>query len=95
VHPTPKPIPFRKLTFLSEFRFTLFDRCHDHITHTSIGQSIKMGTETKWSNQEDGLGTTVICAIEDSADWETESQTEFCAGGSTTYPSFALIRRYK
>jgi hypothetical protein len=40
-----------------------------------------MGAKAEWFDYIERFGAAVICAIEDGADWQTQGQPEFVAGG--------------
>ncbi len=69
-----------KRTLLSQFRLSLLDRSDDHVTNTSIRESVEVGAESIRLDDEEGFGSAVVSAIDNCANWETECQTEFVTG---------------
>lgn len=57
---------------LSQFRLTLLDGGHDHVTGGSSGQSVQSSTETLDSKNVKVSGTRVVATVDDGADWQTQ-----------------------
>jgi hypothetical protein len=88
-YPTPTSKPeflhrIWRLTLFPQLGLSLLHRSDNHVTNTSVGQPVETGTETEGFNYVERLGATVVGAIDDGTDGQTESQTEFCARGSST-----------
>jgi len=65
------------LTLLPQLGLSLLHGGNNHVTNTSIGQPVEMGTETEGLDEEQGLGTAVICAIDNSTNGQTKGHAEF------------------
>lgn len=73
----------KPLTFLPQLGFSFLHRSDNHITNTSRRQPVQTGTRVKGFDNVEGLGTTVICTIQNSASWKGASDAEFWARGSS------------
>ena len=69
-------------TFLSQFRLSLLDRGNNHVTGSRGGQSVQSRTNAKDGNDEQVLGTRVISAVHNCADWQSQRHAELGTLGS-------------
>jgi len=65
------------LTLLPQLGLSLLHGSNNHVANTSIGQPVEVGTEAERFDEEQGLGTAVICAIDNSANGQTKGHAEF------------------
>jgi hypothetical protein len=79
-----------KLTLLPQFRLALLDRSNNHITHTSIWQSVQTSAESIRFNEIEGFRAAVVSTIQDGTSGETESNSEFVAGCTAAYSNNTL-----
>lgn len=75
----------RRHTLFPQLRLALLHRGDDHVADTGVGQSVEMRAETVRLDDEETLRAAVVSAVHHRADRKTESQAEFCAGGSSTW----------
>jgi hypothetical protein len=73
-----------RLTLFPQLGLSLLHRGNNHVANTSVGQPVEAGTETERFYDVQRLGATVVGAIDDGTDGQTESQTKFGAGSSST-----------
>lgn len=52
---------------LPELRLSLLDGGHDHVTHTSTGQTVQTGSDTLDRDDVQVTGTGVVAAVEDGS----------------------------
>lgn len=66
---------------LSQFRLTLLDGGHDHVTSRGSWQSIQSSTDTLDGQDVKVSSTRVVATVDDGADWQTQleivSNTDF------------------
>jgi hypothetical protein len=71
-------------TLLTKFWFPFLHGRHNHVTDASIRKAIQMRPRVKGFNDKERLCTTVVCAVEDGTDRQTEGKPEFVARSSST-----------
>ena len=70
-------------TLLPQLRLSLLHRCNNHITNTSIRETVQTSTSAVRFDKEKGLRAAVVSAVEDGSRGETHGHTELVAGGTT------------
>uniref|UniRef100_A0A182QBU6 Uncharacterized protein n=1 Tax=Anopheles farauti TaxID=69004 RepID=A0A182QBU6_9DIPT len=64
--------------------FTLLDRSYEHVTDTGGWQTVQTSTDAMDGDDIQVLGTSIISAVDDGADRQTERDAEFSSRGSST-----------
>merc|ERR1712179_320494 len=65
---------------LPEFGLSLFDRGHDHVPHRGRRHSVQSGTKSSHGNHIQILGTSVVGAVHDSGDRQSQRDAELSSG---------------
>jgi len=65
---------------LSKFGLSFLDRCHYHVSNGSCWHSVQSGTESSHRNHVQILGTSIVGAVHDGCDWQTQRNTELSSG---------------
>lgn len=69
---------------LSQFRLTLLDSGHEHVTNTGGWQSVQSTLDTLDRDDIQVLGTRVISTVHDSTNWQSSRQSEFGTSSTTS-----------
>ena len=85
----------KERTLLPQLRLSLLHRCNDHVTNTSIRETVQACTKAIRLDDVERLGAAVVRAVEDRAGGETEGQAEFVAGGACACLSQNADYRYE
>lgn len=67
-------------TLLPELRLSLLHRSDDHVTDTSVGETVQVRTEAERLDNEERLGARVIRAVQHGAGGQTERDTVLVSG---------------
>lgn len=80
------------LTLFPQFGLSLLDGAKNHVARGGSGESVQAGTSAIGFDDEERLGTTVVCAVDDGTGGKTKGHTEFLAGGTNDCVSSIIIR---
>ena len=69
---------------LSQFRFSLLDGSHDHVSDTGGRQAVQTTTNTAHGKDVQVLGTSVVSAVHDSGNGQSQCLSELVACSSSS-----------
>ena len=71
-----------RLTLLPQLWLSLLHRAKNHVASGRSGQTVQAGTSAIGLNDEEGLGTAVVCTVKDGTGRQTEGHAELVTGGT-------------
>lgn len=80
-------------TLLPELGLALLHGRDNHVTATSIGQPVQVRAEAERLNKEERLGATVVRAVDDGPNRETEGHAEFGTSGCSWLSKSMVVQQ--